>query len=65
MNDGISSDYSDLDIQALVDGALEDDQKRRMRQVILNNPHAATRYEQLMEQKNLLLRWWNKTGGGH
>ena len=48
---------TDLDIQALIDNELEWEEEKRVRAFIANNACAKKRYEELKEQKNLILKW--------
>ena len=52
---------TDYDIQALVDGELEWEEEKRVRAYISSNWQALQRYHELVDQKNLLKKWWSGT----
>lgn len=55
----MSSDkITDYDIQALVDGELNREESRRVKNVIESDPKAAYRYQELLDQKEMLGAWW-------
>lgn len=49
-----------MDIQALVDGQLDQAGQEKVRRLIEQDQGAAQRYEQLMRQKYMLSRWWTE-----
>lgn len=49
---------TDLDIQALVDNELDEEEKQRVTKFIRSNHGARERYEELKLQKTLLNQWW-------
>ena len=51
---------SDIDLQALVDGALDAQQEEEVRRIMLTDSAARTRYRELLEQKRLLIAWWRQ-----
>lgn len=53
--DDMDMDYK---IQALVDGELAPDQEKAVRRRIRREKALKHRYEELLEQKELLQKWW-------
>jgi anti-sigma factor RsiW len=53
--------FKDMDIQALVDDELSQEEAKNVRKFMEADCHASKRYEELLRQKNLLKDWWNKT----
>lgn len=49
---------TDFDIQALVDGELDDREKERVERYIESHSDAQKRYKTLLEQKHMLQIWW-------
>lgn len=56
----ISRTISDLDIQALIDGELEKEDQRIVKERVMANPALKKRYFQLEKQKTLLKLWWKE-----
>lgn len=54
----VVNQVTDYDIQALIDGELEGDQKQHVLAHIENDKAARQRYEELSHQKRLLQEWW-------
>lgn len=54
----MGDNVTDYDIQALVDAQLDWDQEKRVWQAIQANSMYQKRYEELIQQKKLLLAWW-------
>ena len=52
--------FSDLELQALVDGALPPDQQILLMTRIENSPDALQQLQLLKDQKELLRRWWHE-----
>jgi hypothetical protein len=50
--------FLDMDIEALVDGALTPEQQLKLLKLIEASPEALQQLQVLEEQKNLLRRWW-------
>jgi hypothetical protein len=50
----------DMDLQALVDQALDMPNEKRVRALIEANPLARKKYEQLMLQKKWIQQWWEE-----
>jgi len=48
----------ELDIQALVDGALDPENEKRVQELIAHSRAHQSRYHNLLLQKQLLLSWW-------
>lgn len=55
-----SNTISDIDLQALVDGALDAKDEKALRVLIAGDSSARTRYRELLEQKRLLIAWWRQ-----
>ncbi len=55
-----STAISDIDLQALVDGALDPEQEKAVRALMENDSAARGRYRELLEQKRLLIAWWRQ-----
>lgn len=55
-----SNTISDIDLQALVDGALDEKDANTLKALIENDSAARTRYRELLEQKRLLIAWWRQ-----
>lgn len=53
--------FSDLDIQALVDGELSDEDEVKLRRYLKENKSGQNRYLELLDQKKLLQFWWAET----
>ena len=53
-----SEKITDMDLQALVDGQLEEDRARRVRDALKTDPALQNRYMLYQKQKNLLKNWW-------
>ncbi|HYD18616.1 MAG TPA: hypothetical protein VEF76_09070 [Patescibacteria group bacterium] len=51
-------DVNDYDIQALVDAQLDWEEEKKVWQAIQANSILQRRYEELVNQKKLLLAWW-------
>jgi anti-sigma factor RsiW len=49
---------SEFDIQALVDNELEWEEEKRIHAYLTENPTARKYYEEMLEQKNRLKKWW-------
>ena len=54
------STISDIDIQALVDGELDQHQEEHVRRILQTDSAARARYRELLEQKRLLIAWWRQ-----
>ena len=57
---GNNFNISDLDLQALVDGALDAQQEKALRNRLVTDSAARLRYKALLEQKQLLIAWWRQ-----
>ena len=57
--------FSDLDIQALVDGELSEEDEVKLRRYLKENKSAQNRYQELLDQKKLLQFWWAETRSYH
>lgn len=57
--------FSDLDIQALVDGELSGEDEVKLRRYLKENKSAQNRYLELLNQKKLLQFWWAETRSYH
>lgn len=53
-----SRNVTDLDIQALVDGQVDEKASIRLMEAITGNPDLYKRYRQYQKQKKLLKLWW-------
>ncbi len=53
-------DISDLDIQALVDGELDELRAGEIRDAISKHPVKLKRFEELQKQKEQLREWWSQ-----
>ena len=53
-----SKHITDLDIQALVDGQVDEDASVRLMEIITGDPTLYKRYEAYRHQKKLLKLWW-------
>ena len=53
---------TDLDVQALVDSQLDWEQEKWVRHWLSKDPALNARYEELLEQKKLLIAWWKSDG---
>lgn len=53
---------SDLDIQALIDAQFTPEDERLARWAIVSDSAFRQRYEDLVNQKQLLLTWWAQDG---
>ncbi len=51
-------DITDLDIQALVDGHVDEVTSVRLLEAITNDPNLYGRYQVYQKQKKLLKLWW-------
>lgn len=49
---------TDYDLQALVDNQLPQAERVRLYAYLKNSPEARERIKELLEQKELLHRWW-------
>ncbi len=49
---------SDFEIQAFVDGELEDEKRRKVMLSIMSSPENMARLEELLEQNRRLQEWW-------
>lgn len=54
----MSSAIDDYDIQALVDGELDDKKAKQLVKEMERNPSIKKRYDELCEQRQRLKRWW-------
>jgi len=63
--DGMQKTFSDLDIQALVDGELSGEDEVKLRRYLKENKSAQNRYLELLNQKKLLQFWWAETRSYH
>ena len=52
---------SDLDIQALVDNELDEENQARVIKYLSHNLKARQRYEQLLAQRQKLQEWWRSS----
>lgn len=48
----------DIDLQALADGQLDPALEKNMRRLLAHDAAARSRYRELLEQKRLLVAWW-------
>lgn len=48
----------ELDLQALVDGALDPENEKRVQELVAHSRAHQRRYHNLLLQKQLLLSWW-------
>ena len=53
-----AQNISDYEIQALVDNELDWEKEKRVRAFVDNNARAQERYQELIEQKEILREWW-------
>lgn len=53
-----TSHITDFDIQALVDGEVDDEELARLMDVVNSNPTLYNRYMAYKRQKSLLKSWW-------
>jgi len=51
---------TDMDIQALVDNQLNWEEEKRVRRHLFQSPDAQKRYDQLRQQKQIMLMWWQE-----
>ncbi|HPF47008.1 MAG TPA: hypothetical protein PK690_09085 [Emcibacteraceae bacterium] len=51
-------DDIDQDIQALIDGELDEQELNRIRSQIKNDPESQKTYQKWLKQKDLLQLWW-------
>ncbi len=51
---------SDLDVQALVDGELDGEEKSRVQNALRTNPMLKSRYDQLVMQRRLVFMAWSE-----
>lgn len=54
--------FSDYDLQALLDNELDEQEKNHVLNFIKNNPSAKKRFEELLKQKNILKKWYKSKG---
>ncbi|MGZ9107716.1 MAG: hypothetical protein ACXW4B_02730 [Micavibrio sp.] len=54
-----SNDISDLDLQALVDNTLTEEDRASLMARVKNSPDAQDRLEELLYQKESIKAWWN------
>ncbi len=54
--------FSDYDLQALLDNELDEQEKNHVLNFIKNNPSAQKRFEELLKQKNILKKWYKNKG---
>lgn len=54
----VDNHITDYDLQALVDGALDQDAHQRLIKRVKQNPRLWQRLEDLYYQKYLLKEWW-------
>jgi hypothetical protein len=57
-NDKKNQTFLDIDIEALVDGALTLEQQLKLLKLIEASPEALQQLQLLEKQKSLLRRWW-------
>ena len=53
-----TKNITDLDIQALVDGEISDNQRVSLLEALCRDPALYNRYLLYQKQKNLLKSWW-------
>lgn len=51
-------DFTDWDLQALVDNELDWETRKQVLRLIDHDPSARRRYDELRTQKKSLLGWW-------
>lgn len=56
--DTADNHITDNDLQALVDGALDQDTHQKLIRVVKKNPRLWQRLEELYYQKFILKEWW-------
>ncbi len=54
----ISGKITDMDLQALVDGQMEESEASRVRDALKHDPALQNRYMLYQKQKKLLKSWW-------
>ena len=54
----ITGKITDMDIQALIDGQMDEPSAARISDAIARDPTLAQRYAQYAKQKKLLQIWW-------
>ncbi len=51
-------DFTDLELQALLDGELDEAHERRLLKALENNQDLRRRYTTYARQRDLLKNWW-------
>ena len=49
---------TDLELQALVDGELDDARAAQVMRIVMSDPELFQRYGELVRQRQQLQRWW-------
>lgn len=55
----VTDKIPDYAIQALVDDELDWQEEMRIKELLKDDEDARLRYQELMQQKQLLKNWWN------